>query len=153
MYVIYQLMMLFGRRVWYTVYVLHRRGVPSFSCGSYRSSLLSMCSMEKQLVLCPRLLVGGLKSPLSDIVVENLRLRQKGDPFGHHHGVGDRLPSFSHDFSPLFQLCYQSGKGFHGVLGTHHLHYILLEVAFVYHPIAGEKVLKHGDCGLLSKPC
>ena len=153
MYVIYHLMMLFGRGVWYTIYVLHRRGVPSFSCGCYWCSLLSMCSVEKQLVLCPRLLVGGLTSPLSDIVVENLCLRQKGDPIGNNHGVGYRLPSFSHDFSPHFQLCYQSGKGFRGVLGSHHLHCILLEVFFVYHPISGEKVLNHGEFGLLSKPC
>ena len=138
---------------WYTIYVLHRRGVPYFSWGCYRSFMLSMCSVEKQLVLRPRVLVGGLTSPLSDVVVENIRLRQKGDPFGHHHGVGDRLPSFSREFSPLFQLFYQSGKGFRGVIGPHHLHCILLEVDFVNHPVSGEKVSKHGECGLLYKPC
>ena len=90
-----------------------------------------MCSVEKQLVLCPSLLAGGLTSPLSDVVIENPRLRQKGDTFGNHHGVRDRLPSCSRELSPLFQLLYQSVKGFRGVIGTHHLHCIILEVNFV----------------------
>ena len=32
-------------------------------------------------VFLPRLEVGGLSSPRSDVIIENSRLRQKGDPF------------------------------------------------------------------------
>ena len=50
--------------------------------------LYSQCSWQrKQIVVCPRLLVGVLTSPLLDAVVENRRLRQKGDSLGQHHGV------------------------------------------------------------------
>ena len=77
---------------------------------------------EKQLVVCPRLLIRGLMSPPSDIDVETPRLHQKGDLFGHHHGIRDCLPSYSRELYPPLKLLYQSGKGFYGVIGPHHPH-------------------------------
>ena len=152
-YVIYCLMIWLWRGRQYTIYVLHCHNVTSFSCGCYHSSLLSMCSVEEHLVVCPRLLVSGMTSPLSDVFVENTCLCQKYDPFEHHHSVGDRLPSWSHKLSPLLQLFYQLGNGFRGVVGPYHLHCILLEVDFVYHPVAWEKVLNYGECGHIYEPC
>ena len=70
-----------------------------------------MESVEEYLVFSPRLLVRGLTSPLTDVVVENLRLFQKGDPFGHHHDIGDGLLSCLRKFFPLLQLFNQSGNG------------------------------------------
>ena len=116
-----------------TIYVLYRCGVPSFSCGCYCSSLLLVCSVEEQLVFFPRLLVRGMTSPLTDVVVEKPRLSQKGDPFGHHHVIRDGLYSCSRKFSPLLQLFFQLGKGFCGVVGPHNIHCILLKVNLVYH--------------------
>ena len=57
--------------------------------------------VEKQLILFPRLEVGRLLSPLADVVVEHPPLFQKGDPFGHHHGVVDCLAYSSRELSPL----------------------------------------------------
>ena len=62
-------------------------------------------------------MVRGLMSLITDVVVEKPRMRQKGDPFGNHHGIGDGLSSWSHKFSPLYQLFNQLGKGFRGVVG------------------------------------
>ena len=83
----------------------------------------------------PRPLVGVLTSPLTDVVVENPRLRQKGDLFGHHHGIRDGISFCLRKLYPLFQLFYQSGKGFCRVAGPHHIHCLLLNVDFVDHPV------------------
>ena len=74
------------------------------------------------------------------------------DPFGKNHGVSNCIPSCLREFSPLFQLFHQSGKGFRGVVGPHHLYGLFLEVDFVYFPIAQETVLEHGECGNLFGP-
>ena len=132
--VFYRLMVIFWRGRWCNVDILHRRGVTQFSCGCYSSFILSVCSVKKQLVLCPRLKVGRLLPPLSDVIVEHPCLFQKGDKFGHHHGFGDCLDSFSRKLSPLFQLFNQSGKGFRGIVGPHHLDCFLLEVDLVDPP-------------------
>ena len=92
--------------------------------------------MGKKLVVVPRLLFGGMMPQLSDVVIENRYLCQKGDTFGHHYGVGDRLTSFLRELSPPFQWLYRSGKGFRGIVGPHHIYCILLEVNFVYRPVA-----------------
>ena len=85
--------------------------------------LYSQCSWQrKQIVVCPRLLVGGLTYPISYVVIKKTRMCQKCNPFGHHHVVGYCLPYCSREFSLLFQFFYQLGKGFRRVLGTHHLH-------------------------------
>ena len=93
-----------------------------------------------------------MSSPLFDVIVEHPHPCQKGDPFGHHHGVVDCLASCSRKFSTLFQLFNQSGKGFRGVVGPHHLDCILIKVNFVNPPVAGENILYHGECRHLSKP-
>ena len=78
-----------------------------------------------------------MTSTLKDVAVEDPCLRQKGDPFVNNHGIGDGLYCCLREFSPIFQLFYKSGKEFRGVVGTHHLHRVLLEVCFVNCPIAG----------------
>ena len=115
--------------------------------------LWSQCAWWKNLVVCPYLLVVGLAYPISDVFVEHCPLCQKGDPFVHHHGIRNCLTSCSLKFSPLFQLFYQSIKGFRRVVAPHHFYGIFLEVDFVYHPIVREKVLEHGECEHLSEPC
>ena len=62
--VFYCLMVLLWRGRWCTIDILHRRSVPPFSCSCYHYFLLSVLSVKKQLVFCPRLEVGGLSSPL-----------------------------------------------------------------------------------------
>ena len=101
-YVFDHLMVLFWRGLWCTLNFLHCRSVPPFSCGCYRYFMLLVCSVEKQFVFCPRLEVGGLSSPLSDFIIENSCLRQKGDSFWHHHGVVYCLASCSWGLSTLF---------------------------------------------------
>ena len=127
-------MVLFCKWRWYTIYVLHFCGVPPFSCGYYCSFLISMLLVKEQLVFPPRLEVGVLLSPLSDVVFEHPRMCQKCDHFGHNHGVGDCLASCSCKLSPLFQLFNQLGKEFRGVVGPHHLDCVILEVNIVDQP-------------------
>ena len=152
-YILSRLMMLFWCGRVCTIYVLHRCGVPIFSCGCYRFSMLLVCLVEEQLVFWPHLLFGGLTSPLSDVIVENPHLRQNHDPFGHHHGTGDYLTSYLRELSPLLQFFYQSGKGFRGDVGPHHLHCILFKVNFIDFPVTGEHVSNYGEYGHLSEPC
>ena len=135
--VLYCLMILFWRGMWCNIYIFHRHSVTSFTCVCYRSSLLSMRYVEEQLVFGPRILIRGLTSPLADVVIENPRLRQKGNPFGHHHVIIDGLSSFSRKLYPLFLLFNQSGKCFCGVVGPHHLHRVLFEVDFADFPVTG----------------
>ena len=71
----------------------HFSGVPTFSCGCYQSFLLSVCSVKEQLVFYLHIEVGGLSSPLLDVIVEHSRLLQKGDPFVHHRVIGDGMSS------------------------------------------------------------
>ena len=138
--VFYCLMVLFWRGGWCTVYFLHRCGAPPFF-AVVTALFCSRCDRWKKLVLFPRLEFRRLSSPLADVVVKKTRLCQKGDPFGHHHGIEDCLASCSREFSLLFQLFNQSVKGFRGVVGPHHIDCILLEVDIVNRPVAGEKML------------
>ena len=133
------LMVLFWSGRWFTIDVLHCRGVPPpFPCGFYWYFLLSVRSVKEQFLFRPRLEFGGLSSQLSDVVVKKKRLRQKGDSFWHHHGVRYCLSSWSRELSPLFQLFNQSGKGFRGVVWFHHLDWIFLEVDFADSLVAGK---------------
>ena len=102
--VFYHLMVLFCRGRWCTIDFFHFRGVPPFSCGCYRSFLISLLSVKEYFVFILRLKVRIFSSLLSDAVIENPRLRQKGDSYGHHHGVGDFMASCSRELPPLFQL-------------------------------------------------
>ena len=120
--------------------VVRRRGVPSFSCGCYRYSLLLVWSAKEQLVFRPRVLVRSMTSPLTDVIV------------GNHHCIGDGLYSCSLEFSSLFQFFSQLGKGFCRVVGIHHLHCAILKVDIVDRPVAREQVLDHGECGNLFEP-
>ena len=133
--------MLFWRGGRYTINVLYRCGVSYFSCGGYRSPLISMGSVGKFLVVCQCIMIGGLEYPLSYVLVEHGRLCQKGGTFRHYHHVVNCLRSCSYEFSALFLLFDQSGKGFCRVLITHHLHRIFFLVNFIYHPIAFEVIL------------
>ena len=72
--------------------VVHRRYFVPLQCTPFFLLLLPLlydlgALGKNQLVFSPRLEVGGLLSPLSDVVVENPYLSQKGDTFGHHHGI------------------------------------------------------------------
>ena len=74
--------------------------------------LYSQCSWQrKQIVVCPRLLVGGLTYPISYVVIKKTRMCQKCNPFGHHHVVGYCLPYCSREFSLLFQFFLSIGQG------------------------------------------
>ena len=74
-------MVLFCRRWWCTVDVFYCRGVPPSSCGYYHYFLLSIRSLGEKFAFCPHLEVGGLSSPLSDVIIENSHFCQKGDFF------------------------------------------------------------------------
>ena len=52
--------------------------------------------------------IGGLSSPLSNILVKGGRMCQKGDPFGHNHFTGNRLPYFKRELSAPFLFFNQS---------------------------------------------
>ena len=111
--------------------VVHCRCFAPSQCTPIFLRLLPLFSAlgvlsEKKIVLRPCREVGGLLSPLSDLIVDHLHLFQKGDPFGQRHGVADCLASCSRKFSPLFQLFNPTGKGLCGVVGPHHLHCVLL---------------------------
>ena len=79
------------------VYPLFLRLLPLFSA-------LDLIGGKKLIGgLC--LLICGLTSPLSDIFVGHHHLCQKGDLFGHHHGVRNTfLPYCLRKLSPLFQF-------------------------------------------------
>ena len=145
--------MIFYRGRWYTINLLYRCSVSPFSCWCCLSPLITMGLVEERLLVRPCLLVGGLASPFSYVLVENGCLCQKVYPFRHHNFVGDRLPSWSHKLSPLFQLFDQSGKGFCGFIRTHHIHRIFFWVDLVYHTVVCEEMLDHGERWHLSKSC
>ena len=84
--------------------------------------MLAMGFVKENIEVRPCLMVGGLKSPLYDVLVGHCRMFQEGDPFLHHHGISNRLPSLLRELSPLFQLFDKSGYWFRGVVSTHHLH-------------------------------
>ena len=106
---------------------------------------------EKTTCISPGLEVGGLSSPLLDVIAEHPRLFQKSDTFGNHHIVGDFLSSCSCKFSPLFQQFNQLGKGLGGVVGPHHLDCVLFKVDLVNQSVAGEQMFQHGECRHLSE--
>ena len=106
--VVYRLVMLFWRRWRYTVDVFYRRYVSAFDCNGDRSPLFTMVWVEKNLESGPCLEVSDLLSLLSDILAKGVRLCQKGDTFGHHHHVGNRLTSRMREFSLLFQFLNQT---------------------------------------------
>ena len=81
-------------------------------------------------------MVGGLASPLSYVLIELVSLCQKGDPFRHYHGVGNRMLYCSRKLSPLLQLFNKLGKWFRGVIRPHHLHHIVFQVNFVYRTVS-----------------
>ena len=76
----------------YTIYVMHHCGVNPFSYGGDWLPLIYVWAVGKYLEGCPRLEVGGLLMPFSDVIVESFRLCNKGNTFWHHHGIGNRLP-------------------------------------------------------------
>ena len=94
--------------------------------------------VEERLIFGLCLEVRGLASPISYILVEHGRLFQNGDPFRHHHCVGNRLPSCMQKFAPIFKLFDKSGKEICGVISPNHFHRIFFQVNFVYRPIACE---------------
>ena len=112
MYIFYCLMIILCGRMWYTINGLDHSGISSFFCGYYRFPLLAMGYLKENIEVWPGLLVGSLTYLLSAVLLGHFRLCQKGDPFGHHNGVSNRLPSCSCKLYPLFQFFNQSGKEF-----------------------------------------
>ena len=100
--VVYVLVVLFWWGCRYTLDILYHRCVPPFSFSGDHSTMISMISVEKGLESGPCLDVGGLPSPLFDVLVEGDYLFQKCDIFVHHHCVVNRLPSCTRELSPLF---------------------------------------------------
>ena len=115
----------------YSVYVLQRCGVTHFSCGGHCFPLLSLFLVEEKLKGFPRLEFGWLSAPFPNVVVESCPLCQKGDPFWHHHVVGNSLPSWSCKFPPLFVFFDETVKGFCIAICSNNLDNVLLEVDFV----------------------
>ena len=66
--------------------------------------MLSVLPVKESFIFLPHIEVRGFSSPLSDVVVENLRLLQKDDSSGHHHGVRDFLAYCYREFPILFQI-------------------------------------------------
>ena len=136
-----RLVMLFWRGRRYTIIIVYHHGVSPFSLIFYRFPLLVMGLVKENLEVCPCLLVGGLKPPLSDVFAEHFHMCQKGDTFWHHQGVRNRLTLWSCEFYQLFQFLYQWGKRFCGVVGPHHLYGIFFLVYFLYFPVAQEEIM------------
>ena len=57
--------------------------------------------------------------------------------------IGDGISSCLREFSPLFQLFNNSGKGFCRIGGTHHLQCVPLKINLVGSSVAGEQMLQH----------
>ena len=79
--VVNRLVMIFWRGRRYTIYVLYRCGVSPLSCGRYRFNFLAEGSVKGDIEFSPCLLVGGLKFPLPDVVIEDCHMFQYGYPF------------------------------------------------------------------------
>ena len=77
LYVFDHLMVLFWRGRWCNIYVLHYCDIPAFSCGCYRYFLLSVFSVVKQFIFCPRLELGGfcLNSLMSSLKISGCARR------------------------------------------------------------------------------
>ena len=101
-------MMLFWRGWRYTTDVLYCHCLTPSVCGGYLSPLFTVGLVKKRLERGPCIEVGGLSSPLYNILVKGGRLFQKGDTFGHHHHIGNRLPSCMHKLSALLKFFDQS---------------------------------------------
>ena len=71
----------------------YRHCVSPFSCDCDRSPFFTTGPVEKCLESGPCFDVIGVSSPLSDILIKCRSLCQKGDTYGHHHFVGNFLPS------------------------------------------------------------
>ena len=127
-------MILFWWRGRYYVDVLHPWCVTPFSFGSYYYPLLCVWSIEENIKGFPSLELSGISSILPDIIVECWRLCQKVDHFWHHPGVYNHMSSWYWNFSPIFELVDETGERFCGVMWTHHLDGIFVEVNFVKSP-------------------
>ena len=128
---IYCIMMIFwwrGRQ--YTINVLNHRGVIPLSCSGDRLTLLSVVLVEKYIESWPNIEVVLLLTPVSDFIIEGCSLCQKGNPFWHHHGVDNFLPSWSCKSAPLSWLVYEAGEELWGVISPHHIHGLFLKVNF-----------------------
>ena len=134
-------MVLFCRGRWCNIDNFHRSGVPPFSCGCYRTSLLSVRLAEKNLYFAHVLRSEDVRIHYRMLFLNTPPLCQERDPFGYHHGVRDCLASCLRELSPLFQLINQSSKGFRGVVGPHYIDCVILEIDFVDHPVARENIL------------
>ena len=102
--VVYRLGMLFWSRWWYRVDVLYHHCVSPFDCCDDCSPLFTVGLVGKFLECRPYLEVGGLSSPLSGAIVKGVCMCLKGDTFGHHYRIGNRLPSCTRKFFPIVKL-------------------------------------------------
>ena len=122
---------------------MYHRCVAPFYCGGDRSPLFSMNLVEEGLETWLYIELSGLSYPLSNLFIERGYLWKKGDPFWHHHRVSNCLPSWSCELSPLLYFLNETGWGLRGVVWTHHLCPVLLEVDFIYCLVGIERVLNH----------
>ena len=102
--IVYSLVVPFWWGWRYTVDIFYCSRVYPLSYNGDCSPLLLMITEEKCFGSGPFIEVGGLMSPLSDFLIEGVCMCQKGDPFGYHNPVGNRLPSRRRKWSPLFQF-------------------------------------------------
>ena len=102
--VAYRLVMLFWWEWRYTVDVLYCRCVYPFACCGDRYHFIHDGLSGKCLDSGTCLEIGGLSSPLSDVLVKGGCLYQNCDPFGHHHIVDNSLPYCTRKLSSLLKV-------------------------------------------------